>query len=82
MIGFLYQPHRQIFSLNPESYISTPDDIKTGHTRNYTFTLPCLFMWMGLSTSSLVDPISFFYRLPTGMCAGPNFKIRASLMLT
>jgi len=27
MIGFLFQQHRPIFSLNPESYIPTPRDI-------------------------------------------------------
>jgi len=28
--GFLFQQRRPIFSLNPESYLSTPRDIKTG----------------------------------------------------
>ena len=30
MNGFLFQQHRPIFSPNPESYHSTPRDIKTG----------------------------------------------------
>jgi len=60
--GFLFQQHRPIFLLNPDSYLSTPRDYRQVNTRNHPFTLLCLFMWMGLPTSSLVDQISFFYR--------------------
>jgi hypothetical protein len=80
MNGFLFQQHRPIFSLNPESYISIPRDMKTGqHSQLHLHPVVSLHMDGYLH---LFFGRSNLFLLPTGMCAGPNFKIRASLMLT
>jgi hypothetical protein len=80
MNGFLFQQHRPIFALNPESYLSTTRDIKAGQHSQLPLHPAVPLHVDGFLHLFFGRPNLFL--LPTGMCAVPNLKIRASLMLS